>query len=76
MYIQTFNEKIVPKAKKTNIFANGYSITLNFNGEFRLKLEEKLAKKLLKHYEMVESARKLYSEGKAITWNDFLKNVA
>ncbi|MBI4089554.1 MAG: hypothetical protein HY424_02495 [Candidatus Levybacteria bacterium] len=76
MYTQVRNNNEIPRIKKQDTYPTQYSIELLFeNLEAKLRLNKNAAK-LLEHIEIVKEARKLYSEGKVVDWEEFLRNEA
>lgn len=74
MYLQTRKNYEVPKTQNEATYPIQYVVKLvSENKEAKLKLTKE-AMKLLEHIEIVKEARKLYSEGKVITWEEFTRN--
>jgi hypothetical protein len=79
MYIPIPKNYEIPTVEAQKTYPEQYVIKLvdvadeEEKNKTKLKLN-KDAKKLLDHIEMVKKARKLYTEGKVITWEEFVSN--
>lgn len=74
MYTQIRNNNEIPRIQKRATYPTGYDVQFLFEDpKAKLKLNED-AIKLLEHIEMVKEARRLYAEGKVMTWEEFKRN--